>query len=265
MNSPSSLDTIFQGVSLRMMADFDFMSSQFKHGSSTGTAREYALKEFLRAHLPQKLAIGSGVVVDSTGIASKQMDIIIYDALNTPVLHTADSLQIIPVECVYAVIEVKSFLSSQELKNSVYNIRSIKQMSKSAYVMPENSSVINTVNLYGQKFDYFPVIGLVFAYSSIKSIRLLKNKLVELDDNQNLQNNIDTICILSRAIITNWDAKQGHYIVTKEPNSIRVFTVTDNSLLLFYLFMMHVLPQSWMNPMKITDYASKIKFGMKEV
>ena len=265
MISSNSLDEIFHGISQRMKLDFDFMSSQFKHRPSVGTAREYALKEFLRAHLPQKLTIGSGIVIDSTGKKSKQIDIIIYDALNAPILHASDNLQIIPVECVYAVIEVKSFLDSRELRKSVDNIRSIKQMSKSAYHMPKNHSLINTIELYDKHLDHFPVIGLVFSYSSIKSIKLLKNKLVEFDDNQNPQNNIDTICILNKAIITNWETNKSQCIVTKEPQSSRISMITDKSLLMLYLLMMHVLSQTWMNPIKMTDYAESIQFGKAEL
>lgn len=263
MNTSSSLDTIFQGISQRMILDFDFMSSQFKHASSIGTAREYVLKEFLRAHLPQKLTAGSGIVIDSTGNKSKQIDIIIYDTLNTPILHAAESIQIIPIECVYAVIEVKSKLDSVELNKSVENIQSIKKMSKSAFFMPENSQTINTVELYGQKLNYFPVIGLVFAYSSIKA-KLLKNKLVEFDDNQSPQNNIDTICILNKAIITNWETNKSQCIVTKEPHSNRIFMTTDRSLLMLYLLTMQVLSQSWMYPINMTDYAHNIQFGKAE-
>lgn len=261
--SPDPLQTIFTGLSKKLIAEFDFLSSQFSHRPSKGAAREFVLKELLRRHLPQKLAVGSGLIVSSDGRTSKQMDIVIYDALNTPIMYMADELQIFPVECVYAVIEVKSFLSSAELRKSVENIRSVKGMPKTAYII-NKSPIEKTVNLYGKELEHFPIIGLVFAYSSIKNIKILKDKLIELDDSVT-ENNIDTICILNRANITNWQTLNDKYVVTKEPDSIRAAIVGENSLLTFYLFMMHVLPQAWMHPMKMSAYAQHANHGRREL
>lgn len=258
-----ALDIIFDGLSLKLQAEFDFLSSQFTHRPSRGAAREYVLKELLRRHLPQKLAVGGGVVISSDGKISKQMDIVIYDALSTPIIYMADDLQIFPVECVYAVIEVKSMLNSSELRKSIENIRSIKNMAKTAYV-PETGAIIHSVNLYGKELDHFPVLGLLFAYSSIKSVKILKDKLVEMDDASNLQNNIDSICILNKATITNWQPATEQLIVTKEPDSIRTFIMTPKSLLMFYLQLMHILPQTWMRPIQMTKYAEKVIFGTRE-
>lgn len=258
-----SLESIFTGVSKKLAADFDFLSSQLAHRPTSGTAREFAIKEVLRQYLPQKLAVGSGAVISSDGQISKQMDIVIYDALNTPILFSAGDTQIFPVECVYAVIEIKSRLNTQELKKSAEVIRSIKQMPKKAYIKVGNPAISHSVNLYGQEFYYFPILGLVFAYNSIKNIGLLRDKLIEIDDDDSLMN-IDTICILDKALITNWQSDIDEYIVTNEPGSQREALVdSDNSLLTFYLFMMHTLPQVWMHPIRITDYAQHVTHGVR--
>ena len=261
--SPDPLQSIFTGLSKKLSAEFDFLSSQFSHSPSKGSAREFILMELLRRHLPQKLAVGSGLIVSSDGQSSKQIDIVIYDALNTPIMYMADELQIFPIECVYAVIEVKSHLNSTELRKSVENIRSVKRMPKVAYVINDNP-IKKTANLYGEELDHFPVIGLVFAYSSIKNTQILKNKLIDLDDNEVI-NNIDTICILNKALITNWQVEVDKYIVTKEPDSQRAIIVGENSLLTFYLFMMHVLPQVWMYPIRMSAYAQHVDHGIREL
>lgn len=262
MSKQDALDSIFDGLSSKLQAEFDFLSSQFTHRPSKGMAREYVLKELLRQHLPQKLGIGSGMVISSDGVVSKQMDIVIYDALNTPIMYAASDIQIFPVECVYAVIEVKSLLNSSELRKSTDNIRSIKNMSKVAYVT-QQSPITSTVTLYGQELSNFPVLGFVFAYSSINNIKQLKDKLVELDDNSSVQNNIDSICILNKATITNWQASTDKLWPTKEPDSVRTFIITQKSLLLFYLQLMHILPQTWMQPIQMTKYAEHVVYGVR--
>lgn len=258
-----SLELIFTGVSKKLTADFDFLSSQLVHRPSSGAAREFAIKEILRQYLPQKLAVGSGVVISSDGRTSRQMDIIIYDSLNTPLLFSAGDTQIFPVECVYAVIEVKSMLNAQELKKSAEIIHSIKQMPKKAYIKANKPTTHRVVNLYGQEIDYFPVLGLVFAYNSIKNISLLRDKLIDIDYDDNLMN-IDTVCILNKGLITNWQSGIDKYTVTNEPDSQREALInSDNSLLTFYLFMMHTLPQAWMHPIRITDYAQHVTHGVR--
>jgi hypothetical protein len=107
------------------------------------------------------------------------------------------------------------------------------------------------------------VIGLVFSYTAVKSVKILKDKLEQGDDLQNLENNVDTICILNNSVITN-RREGGKIVVTKEPNTRRGFIKTCDSLLLFYLLMMHVLPQAWMRPIKMTNYAGQINFGRSE-
>jgi len=265
MKSEKPLQKIFRGLSQKLQADFKLLSSQLSQSLSTGEAREFVLKELLRQYLPDKFGAEKGIIISSVEneLPSKQIDIIIYDKLNTPVLYSAENLRIFPIEGVYAVIEVKSNLNSKTLKSAVENVRSVKKMTKKAFI-EQQRLIASTVNLYGREWKYFPVMGFIFSYDSINNIKLLKDKLIQYDDLKNLEINIDTICILNSAIITN-QKTDGTIVVTKEPNTTRGFIRTSDSLLLFYLLMMHVLPQSWMRPIKMTEYALKITFGYFEI
>jgi len=265
MENEKPLQKIFQGLSQKLRADFEFLSSQLSHSLSTGEAREFVLKELLRQYLPARLGVEKGIVISSVENEppSKQIDIIIYDKLNIPILYNAGNLRIFPIEGVYAVIEVKSNLNSKTLKDAIENIRSVKKMTKKAF-FEQKGAIIHTVNLYGKEWEYFPVMGFIFSYNSIKDFKLLKDELQQNDDLENLENNIDTICILNNSVITNQD-KNGMIVVTKEPDTRRGFIKTLDSLLLFYLLMMHVLPQTWMQPIKMKEYASKITFGNFEI
>ena len=261
VNNPS-LQKIFEGMGKKLQADFEFLTSQLSHALSTGEAREFILKELLRKYLPAKLGIDKGIILSSDGQVSKQIDIVIYDKLNTPLLYGAENLRLFPVEGVYAIISIKSKLDSSGLRESVENIHSVKKLPKKAFV-EQRGNIINEVNLYGKELPYFPIIGLAFAYSATNP-KNLKDELEQLDDIENPESNLDTICILNEFLITNQKA-DGRIFITKEPDSRRVFIRGNNSLLLFYLLMMHVLPQTWMAPIKMTEYAQNITFGEVEV
>ena len=264
MNNSNPLQTIFQGLSQKMKSDFDLLTSQFQHSLSTGEAREFVFKELLRQYLPPKLGVEKGIIISSVPDErpSKQIDIIIYDKLNTPTLYSAENLRIFPIEGVYAVIEVKSMLNNSTLSDALDNVRSVKQMTKRAFV-PQGGVITKTFSLYGKQTSYFPVLGFIFSYSSIQDIKSLKDQIEGKDDLQNVEKNTDTVCILNRAIITN-QTNEGMIVVSKEPNTKRGFMSTTDSLLLFYLLMMHVLPQAWMDPIKMTDYSSGVPFGTFE-
>ena len=262
----STLKQIFDGLGKKLQADFELLTNQFRHSLSTGEAREFVLKELLRQYLPARLGVEKGIIVSSlkAECPSKQIDIVIYDKLNTPVLYSSDNARIFPIEGVYAVIEVKSHLNVKELEKSIENIRSVTKLTKRAFI-EQKGCITNVVNLYGKEFDCFPVLGFVFSYIAVQDLKKLKTKLEEKDDSEVLENNIDTICILNKAVITNRDNSQNNIIVTKEPSSVRCWIETADSLLLFYLLMMHVLPQTWMRPIRMTDYAQKITFGKFEI
>ena len=84
-----------------------------KHLGDRGDNREHILREFLAAHLPKKYGVAKGQIITKTGQTSHSADIIIYDAVTTPVLYS-EKTAIVPIEGVYGIIEVKSSLSKAE-------------------------------------------------------------------------------------------------------------------------------------------------------
>jgi hypothetical protein len=53
-------------------------------------------------------------VISSTGHISNQVDLLIFDKLNSPKLMSIDDIQYFPIESVYGVIEVKSNIDSKD-------------------------------------------------------------------------------------------------------------------------------------------------------
>src|SRR4051812_38134753 len=117
---------------MRMHADFED-SALLVHRGEKGGVREYDLLQFLQRYMPATVkVIGSTEIISTDGQRSPQMDIVICDP-STPPLFSRGNYQIVPSECVYAVIEVKSMLNSTELQKSRDNIAVVKRMPKTAY------------------------------------------------------------------------------------------------------------------------------------
>src|SRR5450759_5104847 len=89
-----------------------------------GSSFEETLRQFMRTYLPQSLDISTGILIDADGSSSRQLDVIISDAAKTPVFYRSGDIRVVPVECAYAVIEVKAHLSGQDLKAAFDNMLS---------------------------------------------------------------------------------------------------------------------------------------------
>jgi hypothetical protein len=120
----------------------------------------------------------------SKGNVSRQLDVIISDAAKTPLFYRTGEDRVIPVECVYAVVEVKSKLDVHELERAFENMLSVRGLSKTAYYEP-NSVIIDTRNLYGCEWTIWPTNYFVFAFDSTDPTRL-KDKL----DNMHLEHSL---------------------------------------------------------------------------
>ena len=105
-----------QEMAKNLQSDYQKLSSKIEHNGLKGTIREDKLKEYLSKLFPTKYAIGNGVIVDANETQSRQQDFIIYDNFNSPKLMETESVQVIPIESVYATIEVKSTLTVDELE-----------------------------------------------------------------------------------------------------------------------------------------------------
>ncbi len=112
--------------------------SGLRHAGFKGRAREAFVKHLLTPFLSHNLGICTGIVIDSHGGSSNQIDIIIYDKTLIPsLLYTLEDA-VVPIESVLATIEVKSKLTRGELKAAVENARSIKTLRPEyAEVMPQ--------------------------------------------------------------------------------------------------------------------------------
>lgn len=119
------LDHYFASVYNKLEADALLFNRQLPHAGLMGAENENALATVLRQFLPEKYGIEvNALVIDRFGRVSRQADIVIYDAE----CQASFFRKVYPVEIVYAVIEVKTSMSSSEAKASLENLASVSEL-----------------------------------------------------------------------------------------------------------------------------------------
>lgn len=127
---------------------YDQSEAVYEHPPDRGGPREEAVRDYLKAHLPRKYGVTTGKILNQSGELTRQIDIIIYDALNCPILYSeriGKEYQIIPSESVVGTVEVKSTLTETAAGEIIKNTKSILE-------------VTNTDKITSSFFCYAPPI-----------------------------------------------------------------------------------------------------------
>lgn len=122
------LEEYWSGVLRRLQAEVDTFNRLINHQGEKGRENELSLARVLERLVPSKYGIGSGLLIDSEGNYSKQMDIIVYDHSEEPALMAQTNQVLFPVENVRLCIEVKTTADKDEIEDAVKKMASIRAL-----------------------------------------------------------------------------------------------------------------------------------------
>jgi len=188
---PIHLDEIISSAAQQLRKDFAEIQKCNPHAGERGSEAEDILKRFLREKLPRRFDVASGIVIGSDNQTSRQTDVIIYDAMNSPVYRTGSRLQILPRDNVASVIEVKSKLNKKELKDAAAKIAVVKALKATPICgadQPVTFSDIITTH----------VLGCVFAFDSYTSMEALTENLKDINSERDSSLWIDMVVVLDK-------------------------------------------------------------------
>lgn len=103
----TSIAELFANQQAKLVTE---LFSPVSHGTTKGDTSEAGWRKLLQSFLPGRYRVATGFAVDHLGNVSLQNDIVIYDEQYSPLLWTNDHAVYIPIESVYAVLEVKQTL-----------------------------------------------------------------------------------------------------------------------------------------------------------
>lgn len=194
MQKNINLKSLLVDAGRELRASFEFSRSTSTHSGVQGSEVEDVLIDFLNNRLPKRFNCSSGFVADFEGSYSKQCDIVIYDALNSPVYKPSKKGMIVLSDNAAGVIEVKSSLNKTELQKAAKNIASVKKLKKSPITdMDEAVTLSSFVNT--------KTYGVVFAYDSETSLETLAENLKEINNDYPSNQWIDMVIVLDKGVI----------------------------------------------------------------
>lgn len=155
------------------------------------------MRTILRRHLPSTVNVGRGFVITPNG-SSKQIDLLIYDN-SKPILYRDGDLVIITPDAAIGIIEVKTSISSSNLKEY------LKKLS-------DNAEFINNNSITHHKNRFFGI----FSYESdLNDASYFLDKLYEVVNEKNSRL-IYYLCFGKSLFIRYWElnpqnTKRLHY------------------------------------------------------
>ena len=223
-----------------------------KHPGLKGAGAEEILAKFLVARLPTSLGVTTGHVVDAKGNLSKQVDVIIYDALRTPVLFESalNGWDVVPAEGVLAVIEVKMHLTASHLTGVVENCQSVLGLSRDAYI----GSPVPTVAAYGKTWSELPIYYSVFAF---EADNMYASELNGLLKDLPLHQRVGSVCYLDQGVNLHGDLSSGKAALSAMPTPLATLfdVATSSALLVWFTGLSTVVFQAAGRPINLLQYA----------
>lgn len=119
---------LFESLRKEMLASLELDRKHISHNVCKGDASETKWREFLQTYLPPRYKVNRGIVINSKGEVSDQIDIVIYDAFNAPFAFKHNDFLYIPIECVCAVFEVKQSMDAKAITYTKKKIESVRKL-----------------------------------------------------------------------------------------------------------------------------------------
>lgn len=253
------LRDILHSVANRMRIDFE-RSRRFHHHGQAGATRETLVRNFLADYLPGNVqVVHSAEIISVSGETSAECDIVICDQ-STPRLLDMEDYRIIPSECVYGVVEVKTKLNRSELLDACEKIRRVKRLPKTAYF---DDGTGRQAIVRGQTVPFPPARGIIFGFESI-NLTTLSNHYREWCSGRPAEELPESVWILGKGSLqwTNPDERKVDTSAEYGAGLLLLDTLPDEDVLFALVVHLNILfAPAWMPPLRLGAYAGDSGLG----
>lgn len=155
-NGPLFMKEAFEHEQNLLKCKLEMSSNTITHSGKAGDINENHFIDSLSKYLPDRYKITSGIVIDSSGATSDQIDVVIYDNQYTPILLSQQNHYYIPAESVYAVFEAKPLINKNYLDYAGAKAGSVRRLKRTSV------SIHHAGGVYPAK-EHFEILAGILA------------------------------------------------------------------------------------------------------
>lgn len=151
----SWLRQAFATVQSNLCGQMGLASQSISHAGTMGSVNEDYWIEVLRSYLPNRYNVATGIVIDSLGHRSDQIDVIVFDRHFTPTLLDQKNHRYIPAEAVYGIFECKPSIDKAYIEYAEAKALSVRRMHRTSVAISHAGGV------YKPKEPFRVIAGLL--------------------------------------------------------------------------------------------------------
>lgn len=206
------------GIAQEFQARLNRIQVFVKHNSTSGSAHEDILRDFLIKHTPGAFQVGEGFVCNplQENNVSRQCDILIYDQNRHPVVYEDGPVKIVWPDSVRVVVESKTRFDKKDIEAAVRNIESAKAVKR----------------IQEDRVDFN---GFIFAFRSA-GLETVKKHLKRCLSSVPMKNRPDAILLFDKGIIIRRSPETTRYGIEKTVDDRHIGAIVVTFLLLHFFY-----------------------------
>ncbi len=131
-----SLSQLLAGLHDDIQQRLETVRKSFGHPGAKGDASEQVWLKLFQTYLPRRYQAATAHIVDSEGMFSEQIDVVIYDRQYSPFIFDYEGQIIIPSESVYAVFEAKQTSNAPLISYAKKKVASVRRLHRTSLPIP---------------------------------------------------------------------------------------------------------------------------------
>jgi hypothetical protein len=154
-----SLSVLLAGLHDDIQRKLETVRQSFGHPGTKGDASEKVWLELLETYLPKRYQAATAHVVDSKGVFSNQIDVVVFDRQYSPFIFHYQGQTIIPAESVYAVFEAKQAINAAQVAYAQKKAATVRRLHRTSLPIPHAGGT------YPPK-PLIPILGGILTFES---------------------------------------------------------------------------------------------------
>lgn len=131
-----SLSELLAGLHEEIERQLETVRKTLSHAGTKGDASEEVWLELLSTYLPKRYQATKAHVVDSKGVFSQQIDVVVHDRQYSPFVFDYKGQKVIPAESVYAIFEAKQTINANLVTYAKEKIASVRALHRTSLPIP---------------------------------------------------------------------------------------------------------------------------------